>query len=64
MVLKDEENLIEDWNAVINEVTSFFESIYSKEDWDGPILDILAFDQIVETQASWLKREFEEFEVR
>lgn len=64
MVLKDENNLIEDRNAVINHVTSFVESIYSKEDWDEPILDILAFDQIVETQAYLLKREFEEFEVR
>lgn len=49
---------------IIDHITCFFSSLYSKEDWTKPSLDDIAFNSIGEDEVAWLERDFEEDEVK
>lgn len=49
---------------IINHITDFFRSLYSRDEWDRPLLDNLNFACIREESAQWMDRVFKEGEIR
>lgn len=62
--LLERENKIEDRESITTHVIDFFRSLYTKEDWDRPVLDYLQFETISEDNVSWLQREFDEQDIK
>lgn len=60
--LLDKEKWLDTQEESIDHIKDYFNSLYAKEEWTRPKLDILNFDKIDE-KARWFEREFEHEEV-
>lgn len=55
---------LESKEAIINHIEDFFTVLYTKEEWNIPSLENLAFNSISGEKAAWLERDFEIEEVQ
>lgn len=55
---------MENQEDITGHVKEFFTSLYTKEKWEWPSLNNLAFNRIGKDYVQWLEREFEEEVVR
>lgn len=55
---------MENQEDITGHVKEFFTSLCTKEKWEWPLLNNLAFNRIGKDYVQWLEREFEEEVVR
>lgn len=62
--LWDGEVRLDNKEDIIDHIQEYFQSLYSKESWNHPLLDNLHFTSIGEDSVNWLERRFDVDEVR
>lgn len=62
--LIEDESKLESRETIIRHIKDLFVRLYTKEDWNRPHLDNLAFTALREESVTWLERELDEDEVR